>query len=231
MYYYVYRITHVVNKKHYYGKRKSKILPKEDLGIHYFSSSTDKEFILDQKNNPSNYRYKVLRVFNTPEEAIGLEIILHEKFDVGKNLSFYNKCKQTSSKFDTTGFKPSPESIEKQKASRAGFRHTDESKEKCRQAKLGNSWNIGRKHSKESIELMKIKAKKGKYHPNAVFVSIYKYEDDSIIATNVILSEWCGADKSLRSNLAATLHADRSKPSTKYNPWQAKGYYAKYLNA
>ena len=45
MNYYVYRITNVVEKKHYYGKRKTKKFPKNDLGYSYLSSSTDKEFI------------------------------------------------------------------------------------------------------------------------------------------------------------------------------------------
>ena len=45
MYYYVYRITNKLLNKHYYGSRGSKIEPKLDLGIKYFSSSTDKNFI------------------------------------------------------------------------------------------------------------------------------------------------------------------------------------------
>jgi len=100
--YYVYRITDIVNKKYYYGSRGAEN-PLLDIDKKYFSSSRDKLFISDQKENPKNYKYKIIRIFNTREEAIRLEIKLHNKFNVGINESFYNKVKQSSSKFDTTG--------------------------------------------------------------------------------------------------------------------------------
>ena len=100
---YVYRITNLVDGKHYYGSRTSKLRPEEDLGKKYFSSSRDKEFLKDQKKNPENYRYKIIRVFDDRREALKLEIELHEKFNVGVNESFYNRMKQTSTGFDTTG--------------------------------------------------------------------------------------------------------------------------------
>lgn len=105
-YHYTYRITHIVDKKHYYGTRTSKIHPKEDLGIKYFSSSTNKDFIKDQKSNPQNYKYKIIRISNNRKDSLQLEIKLHNKFNVGSNESFYNKSKQTSTGFDTTGIIP-----------------------------------------------------------------------------------------------------------------------------
>jgi len=99
MHHYTYRITSKILNKHYYGCRSSKINPNEDLGFKYFSSSTNTEFILDQKQNPQNYKYKVIKVFNTREEAIKHEILLHNKFNVDVNKNFYNKAKQTSEKF------------------------------------------------------------------------------------------------------------------------------------
>ena len=49
-FHYLYRITNLVENKHYYGIRTSKTtLPQYDLGIKYFSSSKDKEFKKDQK--------------------------------------------------------------------------------------------------------------------------------------------------------------------------------------
>ena len=48
---YVYRITNIILKKYYYGVRSCRIEPKKDLGHKYFSSSTDKLFIQDQKRN------------------------------------------------------------------------------------------------------------------------------------------------------------------------------------
>jgi len=106
MKHYVYRITNIKLNKHYYGTRTSKNkTPEEDIGIYYFSSSKDKEFIKDQKENPQNYKYKIIKKFNTRKEALELEIKLHNKFNVGVNESFYNKSKQTSTGWDTTGSK------------------------------------------------------------------------------------------------------------------------------
>ena len=228
MYYYVYRITNKVVNKHYYGKRQSKLLPKDDLGIKYFSSSTDKEFVQDQKENPKNYKYKVVRICASSKEAVLMEIRLHTKFDVGKNIKFYNKAKQTSTGFDTTGVKYSKERRESCRNNFLGKKHTPASRAKIGAANKGNTWNIGRKHTPEAIEKMKNSAKTGKEHHNAVLVDIYKYDTNELVASEVVLSEWCREDRSLRSNLAATLRTNRAEPSTKYNPHQAKGFYAKY---
>lgn len=102
-YHYVYRITNLKESKHYYGVRTSKIEPKFDLGIRYFSSSKDKEFKKEQKEKPYLFKYKILKIFTNRADAVNLEIFLHEKFNVGKNNSFYNRVKQTNKGFDTTG--------------------------------------------------------------------------------------------------------------------------------
>ena len=62
---YVYRITNTQEKKHYYGVRSSKVEPKSDLGINYFSSSTDKQFIKEQKENKRVFKYKVVKQFDS----------------------------------------------------------------------------------------------------------------------------------------------------------------------
>lgn len=102
MNYYVYRITNTVLNKHYYGYRSCKIDPKEDLGKKYFSSSRDKEFIKDQKQNPLNYKYKIIKLFSTKKEAIIFESKLHTKFDVKNNSFFYNKANQSLNGFSTS---------------------------------------------------------------------------------------------------------------------------------
>ena len=102
-YHYVYRITNKITGKHYYGGRSSKRSPSEDLGHFYFSSYTNKYFKIDQKQNPSHYKYKVIKEFSTRKEANEFEIFLHKKFDVKNHPKFINKANQTSSKFDTTG--------------------------------------------------------------------------------------------------------------------------------
>jgi hypothetical protein len=113
-YHYTYRITNIVEKKYYYGVHSCDCLPKEDIGVKYFSS-TKPEFVKDQKQNHQNYKYKVIKIFKTRKEAVEHEIFLHNKFEVGKNPKFYNGAKQTSTGFDRTGTKASEKTIALQK--------------------------------------------------------------------------------------------------------------------
>jgi hypothetical protein len=107
MYHYVYRITNTKIKKYYYGARSSKNKPILDIGLLYFGSSKDKNFMAEQRNNPSNFKYKVVKILKSRKDAILFEIFLHNKFDVGKNPRFYNRAKQSSTRFDTTGISTS----------------------------------------------------------------------------------------------------------------------------
>mgnify|MGYP000703371917 CR=1 FL=1 len=167
MYHYVYKITNTEEDKHYIGARTSKVHPIDDLGISYFSSSHDNHFINDQKANPQKYQYIILDIVSSRKEAISLEIELHDKFDVGVNESFYNRAKQTSVGWDTTGIERSAEARLKQSASTRGRQrpiewrqriseslrgksHSEEFKEKCRQNNLGEkNPNFGKSHSAE----------------------------------------------------------------------------------
>jgi len=179
MKHYTYRITNIKLNKHYYGTRTSKNkTPEEDLGKYYFSSSSDKEFIKDQKENPQDYKYKVIKKFHTRKEAIELEIKLHNKFNVGLNESFYNRSKQTSTGWDTTGVKLSEEtklkismstknkefSLEHRKNlsnSRKGFIYSEETKKKMSESSLGNQNRKGFKTSNETKNKLS-KLNKGK---------------------------------------------------------------------
>ena len=139
-FYYVYRITNTLINKHYYGFRTTTLNPKQDLGIKYFSSSLDKSFIKDQKTNPQNYKYKIVKVYNNYSDAIILEIKLHNKFDVGKNNKFYNRAKQTTRGFSTVG---------------TSHIVTEETKQKIRETKLGEKnpmWGKKCIISEETIE-------------------------------------------------------------------------------
>lgn len=99
-FHYLYRITNLVESKHYYGIRTAKhILPQQDLGVKYFSSSRDKSFIRDQKEHPENYKYKVIIVSDSRKRISELEVKIHQIFDVGNNNTFYNRTIQTSSGF------------------------------------------------------------------------------------------------------------------------------------
>ncbi len=138
-YHYVYRITNKIQNKHYYGVRSSKIEPKLDLGIKYFSSSSNKEFILDQKENFLTYKYKIIKKFNSKEEAIKLEIKLHKKFNVGINESFYNKSIQTSTGYDRTGISHSVEAKKKLSELNKGKIHSVETKQKISESQKGKN--------------------------------------------------------------------------------------------
>ena len=148
-YHYVYRITNTSIKKHYYGVRSSEIDPKLDLGVKYFSSSTDKEFIKEQQENRHIFKYKIVKQFDSRKEAVCLEIKLHNKFEVAKNESFYNRAKQTSTGFDPTGSKLSDERKKQISESCKGRIFSESSKQKIRERATG------RKHSIASINKMK----------------------------------------------------------------------------
>jgi hypothetical protein len=177
-YYYVYRITNILHNKHYYGYRSSDIEPILDIGVKYFSSSKDRDFIKDQIQNPHNYKYVIVCIFDNREDAHNLEIKLHAKFNVGSNPSFYNKANATSSKFSITGTTLSEETKKKMSQSRkgrivtqetrdkisianAGTKHDDAFKDAIRKRMLGNTNNIGKNHS-EASKLKMSKSLKGK---------------------------------------------------------------------
>jgi hypothetical protein len=87
---------------YYYGVHSCDCLPKEDIGIKYLSSSTDLNFIQDQKDNPQDYKYKIIKTFSTRTEAEIHEMLLHKKFNVMVHKKFYNKW-NSNSKWSTAG--------------------------------------------------------------------------------------------------------------------------------
>lgn len=94
MNHYVYLLIHDQTGLMYIGARSCKGSPEEDS--YMSSSSLGKAYC-------SNCDKLVLATFTTRAEAVSYEIYLHKLFDVGVNPLFFNKSKQTSSKFDTTG--------------------------------------------------------------------------------------------------------------------------------
>ncbi len=103
-YYYVYRITDKINKKHYYGSRVSVEHPKMDLGLIYMSSSNDIEFMKDQEEYPQRFKYKIVRIFENNIDKILYESFLHQYFNVKNHKKFINRSNQLPSGFDTTGY-------------------------------------------------------------------------------------------------------------------------------
>ena len=91
-YHYVYKSFEEEGRE-YIGCRSCDCLPEEDTK--YFGSFSDKTFFPTEKT--------ILFVCETREEAMEIEIELHDFFDVAVNPQFANRSKQTSTKFDTTG--------------------------------------------------------------------------------------------------------------------------------
>lgn len=67
------------------------------------------EFRKDQKENPQKFKYTILEDYKSKDEMFSEEARLHDLFKVDKNPMFYNRARQTSSKFFYAGGTPCPE--------------------------------------------------------------------------------------------------------------------------
>ena len=121
MYHYTYLIKHKTKNLKYIGVRTSKCLPTEDTN--YWGSSKHLP-----KNVKDTHKKRVLSVFSSRKEAVAHEVYLHNKYDVVVNPCFYNKAKQTTVAFDTTGITLVFTDSHKQKISNTlkGKKKTDE---------------------------------------------------------------------------------------------------------
>ena len=127
MYYYIYLLVNRNNGMMYIGKRQTKVRPIED--VLYMGSS---------KYVPKNeYDKIILAEFNSSEELAKEEIRLHSIHNVAVNPNFYNRAKQTSTKFDTTGLR---------------FKLTDEQKAKLSAAVKGKPKTLTDKQRSENAE-------------------------------------------------------------------------------
>lgn len=140
MYHYTYLIQHKNSTKRYIGVRSSKVPAKED--INYWGSS---KYLPDDVKE--THRKIIIKEFKTRKEAVLHEILLHELNNVGINSDYYNKSKQTSTKFDTSGIKLTEEHKAKCSKALKGRHVSEETKRKISKAKTG---------VKKSPELRKI---------------------------------------------------------------------------
>lgn len=102
-YHYVYEIIEKSSGKRYIGSRTSVLLPENDLGIVYFSSTTDLNFYKRQLSKPDDYEYVILSVYATRIEANAEERRLHELYKVNANDNFYNKVITAINAFNPSG--------------------------------------------------------------------------------------------------------------------------------
>ena len=99
-YHYNYIITNLNNHIRYIGVRSCNCQPTED--IKYWSScKTLKKIIL--KEGSRWFRKDIIALWGTRTLAVEHEIRLHNHFEVGINPMFYNRSKQTSTGWDTSG--------------------------------------------------------------------------------------------------------------------------------
>ena len=126
--------------KYYIGVRSCKVNPEEDK---YLSSSK----VI--KRNKIAVDKHILATWDTRQEAVSHEIVLHDCFDVAVNPEFFNQATQTALGFDTSG-KPSPmkgkqhtlETIGKMRESK--LNQSDETKQKISNTLKGHvAWNKG----------------------------------------------------------------------------------------
>lgn len=92
---YVYLLQNRVNGMCYIGVRSCRGTIWDDS---YMGSST--AMTQEDKDNCNKI---ILARFGNRKDAVDYEIEMHSKFDVGRNPLFYNRAKQTSTGFDTTG--------------------------------------------------------------------------------------------------------------------------------
>jgi hypothetical protein len=129
----------------------NKVPAKQDLGTHYFSSSK----VLPK----DEVRFRVLREFDTAEEARAHERELHERYDVARSPRYFNLC-EAGPKFYNEG--PLTEE-HRQKLSDAfsgernpnyGKTFSEETRRKMSQSAKGSSNFQGKKHSSETRKKM-----------------------------------------------------------------------------
>lgn len=153
MYHYTYRLTlnnNTDSRKYYIGARSCTEYPTKDS---YFGSC--KTLLAWIKEHGTEGIVKeILAIYGKRQDAIEHEINLHNYFDVAKNVEFWNKAKQTSVGFDTTGTTQSKELKLQKSLKTKGRPKTEEHKAKIRNALLGKT------RSKEHCEALS-KAKKG----------------------------------------------------------------------
>ena len=235
-YHYVYRITNIITDMYYYGDRSCNCHPSEDIGIKYFSSSTLKLFIQDQKNNPQDYKYKIIKIFETKrEDAKQLEVDLHEKFDVKNNPKFINRANQTSRGFSnhSVGYKWSEKSTARVKGittykDKAGntFRVSNDDTRVLSGELICFNKGISYKDNLELIEKRR-EAFLGTKNPSAKTILIYDNMDNIIYSCNGSFENTC---KTNRLPFTAFKNSYRTNGSKLYKDTHKGCAYTKLVN-
>ena len=139
----------------YIGSRSCRCLPEEDT--QYFGSFRDKTFRPKEKI--------ILQTFETREDALQAEIVLHVFYNVDINPHFANRAKQTSTSFffSLSGQKLTEEWKENIGKAHRGRIFSEEHRKKLKESNLGKPGMVGenhpmygRSHSEETKEKMRM---------------------------------------------------------------------------
>ena len=139
MNHYTYLIQHKTEDKRYIGCRSCTCEPNQDLK--YWGSSKHLP-----KDIQSTHVKIILKAWSTRAEAIAHEVLLHELNNVAEDTRYYNKAKQTSTGFDTSGLKLTfteahiqnmKKASQSRKTRPSGWKQSEEVKTRIRNAKLG----------------------------------------------------------------------------------------------
>ena len=102
-YNFVYQITEISTNMKYIGSHGTDNTNALKALKKYKSTSSNKQFKLNQKYNPLNYWYEILSYHETRDDATLEESRLHALYDVKCNPKYYNMCNQISTGFNVSG--------------------------------------------------------------------------------------------------------------------------------
>ena len=190
--------------REYIGVRSCNCLPEEDTK--YFGSFRDKSF------NPTGKT--ILFVCETREEIAGIEIELHDFFDVAVNPQFANMAKATSTGFDRAGVSTTEETKKKMSVANSGKPHTEEWKQAQSERMSGKNNPMYSRNGENNPNYGKF----GALNPNSK--AIIAIQPDG---TKLYFGSSCEAASKLRitpSNLCRHLKSDHVPTKGKFKGWK-----------
>lgn len=163
MKHYTYRVRYADGKS-YVGVRSCHTDVYDDAAYIGSSKHTPDELFVSKE---------ILGIFPTREDAVAHEIELHALWNVAQSDKFYNRSRQTSSKFDTTGvsFDRSAEHNEKIRAALTGRQRSPQECAAISKAKKGKP------HAPHSEETKRKLSEKRKGIPNHMKGQKYDAQD------------------------------------------------------
>lgn len=129
-YYYTYLLISPDDDLMYIGSRGCNVSPEEDTRYVSSSRSVSKDYL-------NRCDKLILEVFLTYKDALEHEIYLHTLHDVAISPKFFNKSKQTSTKFTISGTSHSEETKKKISEANKISMGTPQARERQRQRRLG----------------------------------------------------------------------------------------------